>query len=1443
MKVLYDITTLAKIFNASGVDPAGIYRATESLGVALEKADGLDMSLCSARTELENALSYIRNSGAFRTAQFAFPAVRTATSQAIGSSSNRLSESISKDLLDYWSQNYNPDAVYNPEKFDVYHLNWRAALKLPVDAHPAVVVSVFDVIALKSPEWFVKPGQPNPIADYLRNLIKSVRPQHTITVNAECVKSDLIRLFPHLQPGQIEVVPLGVSDRFGPIADTSRLEEVRAKYNVPAGYRYVLCVNTLEPRKNMQAAIKAFAHLVQEHSLDKICLVLAGSKGWLDEDLRSLVGSLDLKKTPVIVTGFVADSDLTPLYCGAEVFCYPSLDEGFGLPVLEAMKCGIPVVASNTPALTEVAGSDAVFVHPGDIPAIADALYAVLSDKALSSSLRERGMLRASYYSWERSARNMAAVYGRAVERRRSVTKGGGPANAGSQIIDLQTLRNRYKGHPVFLIGSGALPGSAPFNLLEGELTMCLDEAYESMVNLRYKPTFFLSSKSDLTNEEARKINGLTGSTFLIETLNRDLIRTGEDVIYYRRAEVEEVHSCQFAHDAASSVSGPGTAIATSIQLAYHMGCDPIYLLGCEYETDSETKEMTDWHRLAREEIEGQGRRIFSMATDHKSDRTYDIRTSNGVFSGNIRPVCARADHATLDETEVISSIFGGRKRNVRTMIDVGAHRGHSAKHFVDKGWRIFCFEPDRSNREDHLVKRFRDAANVTIDSRAVSDKAAKGASFFASEESSGISALHAFRDTHEETGRVDVTTIAEIMEEYHLEEIDFLKIDVEGYDFSVLKGVPWDRVKPAVIECEYEDAKTLRLGHRWQDIADYLIERGYTVYVSEWHPIIRYGIAHDWRRIVPYPGIEIPGSSWGNILAFLEDPGYDLVSNAFSSHVRSHAKPVAPAAPRNANDKVVDSKPLTGASSARPAAAIARPVYAPFGEWVRAKSPKAFTALRLLRLALAGLWRRKLWVGPVACLIGVGVVAGFVVEPVPYKILLWTAAAFAVAMFSNAYLALRIFQHASRLSAESLHHKSNLLKLGAILKSSQSELKSLRTDVRKTSAEMARLRGNANDFNRELEFKIEQTEARVVKAEERAEEINVYLTNYTEDVKSSQSKFEQKMTDEITAGYDALERWNDESISQLHAQFGTLKSNTETAITNNFKSIAKNIQESEERVQSELERRFVDVGRLRHRIASSEQQIGKLRYPNAPRTLVFFGHHKCASRFFREEVFGIVAEATAARTRRYKIENPPFHYSAADELDLCNMNFDGLGEDGRDIVLFANATHRSLSRVKEATEDWKGIRIIRDPRQVLVSSYFHHKGDHDTESPLGWVWDQLAHDKPILQELPEEEGLLYELDNISSQVIQDQILGEFDDKRILTIRIEDFSSDPSHYLKVISEFLGITDLTGLNFNRKFENLDSGPWQNHFTSRLREVFKDRYGEALIKLGYADDLYW
>lgn len=219
-----------------------------------------------------------------------------------------------------------------------------------------------------------------------------------------------------------------------------------------------------------------------------------------------------------------------------------------------------------------------------------------------------------------------------------------------------------------------------------------------------------------------------------------------------------------------------------------------------------------------------------------------------------------------VDEVELVHRLLREGPRG-RVMIDVGAHKGAALEAFARDGWRVVAFEPDPDNREE-LAEFCRSFAGVTIDPRAISNREAGELPWFRSDVSSGISSLAAFHESHRAAGCVEVTTLSLALEHHKVERVDFLKIDAEGTDLFVLQGFPWDRMKPDVVICEFEDEKTEALGYRFCDLANFLVTQGYEILVSEWYPITRYGSPHRWRRFVPYPCQLVNLHAWGNLIA-----------------------------------------------------------------------------------------------------------------------------------------------------------------------------------------------------------------------------------------------------------------------------------------------------------------------------------------------------------------------------------------------------------------------------------------------------------------------------------------------------------------------------------------------------------------------------------------------
>lgn len=238
----------------------------------------------------------------------------------------------------------------------------------------------------------------------------SARQAVAVLADSAATKADLVRAY-GIAAEKVHVVHLGRDEGLARAADPAALAAAaaaaRARYGV--GPRYLLYVGTLQPRKNLARVIAAFAILAGRPAADGVQLVLAGKQGWLYEDLAAQVNRLGLAGR-VLFPGYIADGDLPALLSGALAFVYPSLYEGFGIPVLEAGACGVPVITSNTSSLPEVAGDAALLVDPHDVDAIAAAMERLLTDDALRAELIRRGHENVKRFSWEKCARETLAV-------------------------------------------------------------------------------------------------------------------------------------------------------------------------------------------------------------------------------------------------------------------------------------------------------------------------------------------------------------------------------------------------------------------------------------------------------------------------------------------------------------------------------------------------------------------------------------------------------------------------------------------------------------------------------------------------------------------------------------------------------------------------------------------------------------------------------------------------------------------------------------------------------------------------------------------------------------------------------------------------------------------------------------------------------------------------
>jgi glycosyltransferase involved in cell wall biosynthesis len=276
------------------------------------------------------------------------------------------------------------------------------------------VVTVHDLSFMRYPQAF-----PPVQRAYLQSQVRrSTHAARRVIAVSHATRQDVVELF-GVAPARIDVVHNGVDASFCP-APAAEVEAFRRRQGLPE--RFILHLGTLEPRKNLVRLVQAFAQVkAQDSGQPPVKLALAGGKGWSYDAIFAEVGRLGLERE-VLFPGYIADEDLAWWYRAAAVFAYPSLLEGFGLPVLEAMACGAPTVTSNLSSLPEVAGDAALLVDPTSVDALAAALLRLLADAGLATDLRARGQAQAARFPWSRTAQQTAAVYRRALG-----LAGGGP--------------------------------------------------------------------------------------------------------------------------------------------------------------------------------------------------------------------------------------------------------------------------------------------------------------------------------------------------------------------------------------------------------------------------------------------------------------------------------------------------------------------------------------------------------------------------------------------------------------------------------------------------------------------------------------------------------------------------------------------------------------------------------------------------------------------------------------------------------------------------------------------------------------------------------------------------------------------------------------------------------------------------------------------------------
>jgi glycosyltransferase involved in cell wall biosynthesis len=424
MRVLYDISVF--MAHRTPRSRAGVYRVALRVARGLAESPECRLSFSAADSILAflQARDHLAGDPVLRDVPFVAPgrglrAIRLLNDQ-IERLDGRMQAGLSRDLtqrLLYRLMREAERLLYRLDismggQIDVFH-SPSAALPPPIAGRcsPARFLTVYDLIPLRCPHWFEEW-----LLTMMRRIYGSLGPEDWALAISEATKADLCE-FQRIDPARVFVTPLAADpELFYPCTDVERQAAVRRRYGIPEA-PYFLSLNTLEPRKNMDHAIRAFVHLVKQEHLDDLCFVLVGAWGWHYERILEAVTDAGGVRDRIILTGYVADEDLAALYSGALGFVYPSLYEGFGLPPLEAMQCGVPVITSNTSSLPEVVGDAGILLGSSDLAGLSHALLQLHDSAEVRGQMAERSLARARLFSWDRCVQQTLQAYRIAVSR------------------------------------------------------------------------------------------------------------------------------------------------------------------------------------------------------------------------------------------------------------------------------------------------------------------------------------------------------------------------------------------------------------------------------------------------------------------------------------------------------------------------------------------------------------------------------------------------------------------------------------------------------------------------------------------------------------------------------------------------------------------------------------------------------------------------------------------------------------------------------------------------------------------------------------------------------------------------------------------------------------------------------------------------------------------
>lgn len=402
MKIIYEASVIANAYTKRNLNPkTGVFRVAQQIFENLKNKD-CEIALASTMG-LPELMTYLEKHD--------FRCVNSKESQRKAKLLKQLVSIIPKGSFvekgirsTYWRSGlYSINSYQCDEnelkKYDLFHSPYYPIPSKILEQNSIKrLITIHDLIPKILPEYF---GGGNEIV--MNKILNGIDEETFVSCVSESAKNDLLSYHPKVNPARVSVIPLAADATiFYHEKDQSRIENILRKYQIDNEKPYFLLVSTLELRKNLRRTIGAFSKLLKQENLKDLQLVLVGSEGWkIGNVLDSLKVNESIKKR-IVITGFVEDEDLAAVYSGALGFVYPSLYEGFGLPPLEAMQCGVPVITSDNSSLPEVVGEAGLLVNAKDEEAIAESMLRLYKNTDLRADLADKSLIQAQKFSWQK---------------------------------------------------------------------------------------------------------------------------------------------------------------------------------------------------------------------------------------------------------------------------------------------------------------------------------------------------------------------------------------------------------------------------------------------------------------------------------------------------------------------------------------------------------------------------------------------------------------------------------------------------------------------------------------------------------------------------------------------------------------------------------------------------------------------------------------------------------------------------------------------------------------------------------------------------------------------------------------------------------------------------------------------------------------------------------